>query len=176
MYHVTARAARGLLLFEDDIDFQTFLLQLGKTIQRMEWVCPSFCLIPNHFHLLIETPTANLAEGMHRLNGHYAQTYNQRHGGRGHVFQGRYSDTLIQSEGHLLEVHRYIPLNPVRAGLCRRPEDWPWSSYAALIGCGNTAPCFAPEAVLELFDGPGDPRHQFAAFVEQGLIEDFLAA
>jgi len=88
----------------------------------------------NHYHLLVETPKANLAKGMRQLNGVYAQSFNRRHGRDGHLFQGRYGARLVQADEHLLGVVRYIVRNPLRAGICTRLDDWPWSSHAATIG------------------------------------------
>jgi putative transposase len=177
MYHVCTRAARDGLLYADDIDYQLFLLQVGRVVKRLGWICRAYCLMPNHYHLMIETPEPDLAAGMHRINGQYAVTFNRRHNGWGHVFQSRYRSVLVQSERHFLEVHRYIALNPVRAGLCRRPEDWPWSSYATMFGGVTPTPFFNGSAALVGFeDGPGDPRDQLRSFVEAGLILEFPVA
>ena len=173
VYHVCTRAARNGLLYDDDVDFQLFLLHVGQVVKQLRWICRAYCLMPNHYHLQIETPEPDLAVGMHRINGHYATTYNRRHGGQGHVFQSRYRAALIQSEYHFLEVHRYIALNPVRAGLCRRPEDWPWSSYGAMFGPFAAPPFFVPEHALAGFDdGVRDPRQELRKFVEAGLMPD----
>ena len=170
VYHICTRAARDGLLYEDDVDFQLFLLHVGRVVTHLRWICRAYCLMSNHYHLLVETPEPNLAAGMHRINGQYALTYNRRHGGRGHVFQSRYRSALVQSESHFLEVHRYIALNPVRAGLCRRPEEWPWSSYGAMFGGFAPPPFFAAEHALAGFDdGPGDPRLALRKFVEAAL-------
>jgi hypothetical protein len=126
--------------------------------------------MPNHYHLMVETPEPDLAVGMHGINHQYAVTFNRRHDTSGHLFQGRYRSVLVQSESHLLELQRYIALNPVRGELCRRPEDWPWSSYAAMFGEVPAPPFFATAHALAAFDdGPGDAREQFRSFVEAGL-------
>jgi putative transposase len=153
IYHVTARGNRRQEVFTDAAERAFFLRLLSDVAVRHHWRCGGYCLLSNHFHLLVETPVASedLSAGMHRLNGRYAQAFNELHEVDGHLFQGRFGSTLIESEGHLLEVVRYIFLNPVRAGVCGTPDDWPWSSYAATVG-RSVAPAFlATEMVLELF-------------------------
>jgi hypothetical protein len=105
----------------------------------------------NHYHLLLETPQGNLARAMRQLNGIYTQTFNRRHQRVGHLFQGRYNAILIQRNAHLLEVARYIVLNPVRAGLATAPQDWEWSSYRATAGMGEVPPCLRLRWLLEQF-------------------------
>jgi REP element-mobilizing transposase RayT len=107
-------------------------------VEECRLICHSICLMGNHYHLLVETPEANISCAMQRLNGQYSQAFNRRHDRVGHLFQGRFKATLVQKESHLLEVSRYIVLNPVRAGIVRSPADWRWSSYRATAGL---APC-----------------------------------
>ncbi len=121
-------------LFRDEMDRKILLARLGIEVEERLWVCHAFCLLNTHYHLLVETPEPDLANGLHRLNGRYAWTFNTRSGRKGHVFEKRYHASLIESQGHLLEVVRYIALNPVRAGACRAPEEWSWSSYRATAG------------------------------------------
>jgi len=118
-----------ITVFEDDADRVSFLSVLDKVCGTYNWVCHAYCLMSNHYHLLIETPDANLSKGMRQLNGVYTQTHNRTHGRSGHVFQGRYKAILVQKENYLLELSRYIVLNPVRAGMVRSAKEWPWSSY-----------------------------------------------
>lgn len=135
LYHVFARGNDRRPLYDDDADFTRFLELLALGIDRHGWRCHAYCLMRNHYHLLVETPRANLSEGMRHLNGRYAQDFHRRHGTVGHLFQGRFRATLIEKdEGHVHTVVRYIARNPVAAEICERPQDWPWSSYAALIG------------------------------------------
>jgi hypothetical protein len=123
-----------------------------------------------HYHLLVETPHANLAAGMQRINGQYGQTFNWHHARRGHVFEGRYSSTLVQRQSHLLEVARYIVLNPVRGGLCQAPEGWPWSSYLATAGERAAPPFLVTDWILGLFDSAlTAARARYRAFVAEGL-------
>ena len=128
LYHLTARGDRREDIFLDDTDRQTFLDLLAKEIRQQRWRLYAYCLMSNHYHLLIETPEGNLVAGMRRLNGVYTQAFNRRHGRVGHVLQGRYKSILVDKDAYLLELARYIVLNPVRAGMVKRVQDWPWSS------------------------------------------------
>jgi len=115
--------------------------------------------MPNHVHLLLETPLPNLGVGMQRLQSQYAQIFNERHGRTGHLFQGRYGSVRITSDEQLWGVVTYIAMNPVRAGLCRRPEHWRWSSHAHMLA-GRPAPGWLDFAhLLGYFDGPGGEPH-----------------
>lgn len=134
LYHVTSRGDRREDIFEDDKDRETFLAILGDICGDHNWVCHAYCLMSNHYHLLIETPDANLSKGMRQLNGVYTQKFNRAHNRVGHVFQGRYKAILVDKNNYLLEVARYIVLNPVRAKMVRSVRDWRWSSYRATVG------------------------------------------
>ena len=129
-YHVMARATFGRRLFVLTDDRQYFERRLADVVSRYGWSCLAYCLLGTHYHLLVSTPEANLGEGMHRLNGMYAQAFNDRHDEFGHLFRSRYKTVLVEAEGHFLELFRYIALNPVRAGLCARPSDWRWSKLS----------------------------------------------
>ncbi len=107
---------------------------LGKVCARFNWVVQAYCQMSNHYHLLVETLDGNLSRGMSQLNGQFTQRFNRRHGVVGHLFQGRYKAILVQKGSYLLELARYVVLNPVRAGMVGRPEDWRWSSYPAAAG------------------------------------------
>ena len=134
LYHVTARGDRQEPIYEDDDDRKVFLDLLGKVIVEWNWVCQAYCMMGNHYHLLVETPDGNLAKGMRQLNGVYTQLSNRRHQRVGHLFQGRYKAILVDRDEYLLELGRYVVLNPVRARLVKRVEDWPWSSYRSMVG------------------------------------------
>jgi len=141
IYHVTSRGNAQAAIYFDDDDRQMFLALLGRCVEKFNWICHAFCLMDNHYHLLIETPDANLQEGMRQLNGVYTQYINRRHQRVGHLFQGRYKAILVDKDGYLLELCRYIVLNPVRAHMVSQPSEYTWSSYAAT--CGTvTAPSF----------------------------------
>lgn len=134
VYHVTSRGNARQKIVRDDQDRQAWLSVLGHVIDRFGWLCHAYCLMDNHYHLLVETPRANLSLGMRQLNGVYTQAFNRRHRRVGHLFQGRFKAILVEKDVHLLELSRYVVLNPVRAGLVARPEQWPWSSYGATAG------------------------------------------
>ena len=114
-------------------DRQQWLEVLNQVCERFNWVIHGYCQMTNHYHLLAETVDGNLSRGMRQLNGLYTQKFNRRHHESGHLFQGRYKAILVQKDSHLLELTRYVVLNPVRAGMVMRPEDWPWSSYNATV-------------------------------------------
>lgn len=167
IYHVTTKGCAERFIYLDDTDRRCFETIFAGVLERHGWSCSSFCLMGTHYHFLVTTPLADLASGMQRLNGQYAQTFNQRHGGVGHVFQGRYGSEFIQSDSHLLEVTRYIALNPVKAGLCRRPTEWPWSSYGETLGVRSPRPFVDTNSLLSLFaEDPDLARSRFQAFVE----------
>jgi putative transposase len=171
-YHVTMRGNAKQRVFLDDWDFTWLLGQLEVTVTRHEWICFAYCLLGNHFHLCVATPKANLAEGMRLLNGTYAQRFNRRYDRVGHVFQGPYRSRLIKDDRQLLATSRYIALNPVRAGLCSRPELWPWSSYRATIGLEKAPPWLAVDALLARY---GTERRA-AALEYRRLVESELSA
>jgi putative transposase len=134
VYHVTARAVAAALLFRDDDDRMLMLYLLLDTVRRYGWDCHALCLMGTHYHLILETTRPRLSDGFQRLNGRYAQSFNARYERAGHVFGARFSSWLIESEEHLAAAIRYVLENPVRAGLCDRPEDWPWSGTRAALG------------------------------------------
>ena len=129
VYHLTARGNRQEAIFQDEEDRLEFLVILNKTVHRYNWICHAYCLMDNHYHLLVETLDANLSFGMRQLNGMYTQYFNRRHSKVGHVFQGRYKSIVVEKDAHLLELCRYIVVNPVRAMMTDHPGKWPWSSY-----------------------------------------------
>ena len=131
LYHVTARGNARAPIFLEDADRQLLLATLGDAHERHGWLCHAYCLMPNHYHLLLGTPEANLSQGMRQLNGLYTQRFNRRHDRVGHVFQGRFKGILVERGAHLLELARYIVLNPVRAGIVACAEAYRWSSLRA---------------------------------------------
>ena len=151
LYHVTSRGDRQEDIFEDDTDRKSFLSILDKTSGTYNWVCYAYCLMDNHYHLLIETPNANLSKGMRQLNGVYTQTFNRLHNRVGHVFQGRYKAILVEKHSYLLELARYIVLNPVRATMVASAADWPWSSYLATVGHSKGPACLCTNWLLANF-------------------------
>ncbi|MTV36097.1 transposase [Duganella radicis] len=129
LYHVTSRGDRKSAIFRDDTDRAMWLQTLAEVCAHFRFSVHAFCQMGNHYHLLVETLDGKLAQGMRQLNGVYSQYFNRRHKLVGHVFQGRYQAILVERQNYLLELSRYIVLNPVRAGMVGRPEDWPWSNF-----------------------------------------------
>jgi REP element-mobilizing transposase RayT len=170
LYHVTSRGNARRSIFKDDKDREMFLSILEEINDRYHWLCHAYCLMNNHYHLVIETPDANLSKGMRQLNGVYTMRFNRHHGSVGHVFQGRYKAIVVQKESHLLEVCRYVVLNPVRARVVETPEPWRWSSYRATAGLERAHPCLTTDWVLGQF---GSKRRRaekrYRAFVMDGI-------
>ncbi len=131
IYHVTSRGDRREPIFDDDADRELLLAIVAQTLQRCDAQMLAYCLMGNHYHFVLYTRRANLSVLMQQLNGIYTQAYNRRHGKVGHLFQGRFKAILVDRESYLLEVCRYVELNPVRAGLVAHAGDWHWSSYRA---------------------------------------------
>jgi putative transposase len=134
IFHIATRAVDAAFAYRASVDRRDFLDLLWTTVGTYEWFCQSYCLMGTHYHLIVQTPNANLASGMQTLNGRYAQRFNWRYDRRGHLFGGRFMSVYIRDDTHLIAAHRYVARNPVRAGLCARPRDWQWSSYRALVG------------------------------------------
>jgi len=173
LYHVTAHSNFGRVVFRGDEERGQFLAMLELGVTRFGWSCRSYCLLSTHYHLLVATPDPDISAGMQYLNGRYAQWANWHRGERSHVFEGRFRAVLVESESHALEVHRYIALNPVRAGLVRDPEQWPWSSLRALLG-HERAPSFLDiETVLAKFGAAkATARRRLRTFIRAGLAAD----
>jgi putative transposase len=175
-YHVTARGARQLPLFFDEIDYTRGLSILRKTVELFGWKCHGYAFLPNHYHLFVQTPEPNISAGMQYLNHRYAVRFNIRHGLAGHAFDRRFHSVDVVREPHFLEVGRYIALNPVRAGLCAAPGEWPWSSYTATVGAVVPPDYLTVDFVRSLFsDVEGIGGAAFATFVMAGLEEAALA-
>jgi len=169
VYHVTSRGNEKKPVFKDDTDRENFLNIVQHVNKRYNWLCHAYCLMTNHYHLLIETPDGNLSLGMRQLNSVYTQLFNKRHGRPGHLFQGRYKAILIQKDSHLLEVCRYVVLNPVRAKMVDKPEGWKWSSYLATGGKAKPHPCLTPDWVLGQFSRKrGKAEQEYRKFVSWG--------
>lgn len=170
LYHVTSRGNARAAVFHDDGDRTIFLSVLGDVVTRHGWLAHAYCLMGNHYHLLIETPQPNLSHGMRQLNGVYTQRYHRRHGTVGHLFQARYHAVLVEKESHLLELCRYVVLNPVRAGMVARPEDWPWSSYRQTMGGTQAVDYLFTDWVLAQFgERRSEAREAYRRFVEEGV-------
>jgi REP element-mobilizing transposase RayT len=170
VYHVTSRGNAREPIFRDDRDREMLLKILEEVNERFHWLYHAYCLMDNHFHLMIETPDGNLSKGMRQLNGIYTIRFNKRHHTVGHVFQGRYKAILIQKDSHLLEVCRYVVLNPVRAKLVETPERWKWSSYRGTAGIGKLHPCLTADWVLGQFGAKRrEAERRYRGFVRDGI-------
>jgi REP element-mobilizing transposase RayT/phage pi2 protein 07 len=172
VYHVTSRGNAKGMIFDDEQDRLKFLDVLGSVIKKHRWLCHAYCLLDNHYHLLIETPEGNLSRGMQQLNGIYTQAFNRRHNRPGHLLQGRYKAILVEKDSYLLALCRYIVLNPVAAGMVRTPEDWPWSSYRATAGMAIAPELLTPDWVLAQFAPTRrEACRLYRAFVCQGVSQ-----
>jgi hypothetical protein len=157
-----------MAIYRDDEDRELFLQLLGQEIARSEWRCLAYSLMRTHYHLLIHLTKETLSSGFQRLNSRYAQRYNLRHGRRGHLFERRFRDVLVESEAHRFEVSRYIHLNAPRAGVCRLPEQYPWSDYAATIGLVDPDPLVDASSTLDVFGRDlANARRRYVQFVEE---------
>jgi REP element-mobilizing transposase RayT len=141
VFHVTVRGVARLEIFLDTLHYRTFFDTFDATSLRFEWYCHRYCALPNHFHLIVETTRERLSKGMHRVNFLYAQWFNAVHNRSGHVFQNRFGARVVETEEYFEAACEYVDLNPVRAGLCARPEEWPWSSaYEAAQTAASVQP------------------------------------
>ncbi|MEH8019588.1 transposase [Rheinheimera muenzenbergensis] len=169
LYHITSRGNERKAIYFDDTDFELFLTLLGKVCEQYNWVVHAYCLMTNHYHLLLETPDANLSKGMRQLNGMYTQAVNRKHKRVGHLFQGRYKGILVDKDAYLLELSRYIVLNPIRANMVQALDDWPWSSWHATMGNTVSPDWLDTDALLGMFAKQRKvAREKYAVFIEQG--------
>ncbi len=170
LYHLTSRGNAQNDIFCDDADRNMFLLVLASTIAHFGWQLHAYCLMGNHYHLLAATPKANLSRSMARLNGAYTQYFNRRHARVGHVLQGRFKAIVVERESYLLELARYIPLNPVRSGLVPSVEQWHWSSYRAHAGLESPPSWLQMAPVLERFsEDTARAAQHYRQFVHAGV-------
>jgi putative transposase len=152
LYHITSRGNEQRPIFRDDVDRKMFLTFLGDAVQRFGWSVTAWVLMTNHYHLVVQTPDPNLSRGMHWLNGTYVGWFNRRHKRSGHLFQGRFDAVLVEKETYFREVLRYVVLNPVRAKMVARPEEYRWSSYRSSAGLEPAEDWLDLASVLGLFD------------------------
>jgi REP element-mobilizing transposase RayT len=169
LYHVTARGSAQGDIYLCDEEREVFLSLLETACKRYDWYCHAYCLMSNHYHLLIETNTPSLSKGMKYLNGTYTQYVNRKNKRVGHVFQRRYKAILVQKESYLLELSRYIVLNPVRARMVRTAKDWPWSSYRGTAGLFKAQPCLTTDWILSVFaKTKKTAQERYRSFVQEG--------
>lgn len=169
LYHVTVRGNGGAAIYLDESDREAFLDLLRREVEQQGWRCFAFCLMNNHYHLLLQTPEANLSRGMRRLNGVYTQRFNRHHQRAGHLLQGRFKSIVVDKDSYLKELCRYVVLNPVRAGMVKSAKDWRWSSYRATAGQIKGPKWLDIRSVLELFGTePKVASQRYRRFVSEG--------
>jgi putative transposase len=163
-YHLTSRGSDGQAIVRDDLDRLDFLRWLSRIVFAERWRLLTYCLITNHYHLLLRAEETGFATGMRLLNCGHAHRMNRKHGRSGHLFRNHYSWQPVENDEHLLEAVRYILLNPVRAGICEKPEDWRWSSYRAIADLDLPPDFLALTDVLSIFGTT--PTRARAAFLD----------
>jgi REP element-mobilizing transposase RayT len=175
IYHITSRGNEKQPVFKDAVDREMFLDIFSQVNERYNWICHAYCLMNNHYHLIIETPDGNLSVGMRQLGGVYTQAFNKRHKRVGHLFQGRYKAILIQIESYLLEVCRYVVLNPVRARAVEKPEMWKWSSYQATVGKKKPHSCLTTTWILGQFGTKRSIAEKaYQKFIQAGIKQESI--
>jgi putative transposase len=168
IYHVNGKAVDGVKLFRDEVDRVRFLELLIEQASLSEWCILGYCLMTTHYHLILQLRELTLSSGFQRMNSLYARRYNKRHDRRGALWQRRFFDSIVETDGHLCETIRYVALNPVRASMCATPEDWPWSNYASSIGVAVPDFVVDERELLRLFGTRRDrARKTLRAFVEE---------
>ena len=173
LYHITDRGNEKKAIFRDDKDRHRLLQYVAEGADTFQLCIHAFCLMDNHYHFEIETPRGNLSQAMQWLNTAYTVSFNRRHGRSGHLFQGRYKATLVDKETHLLALTRYIHLNPVRAGMVARPEEYVWSSYRDYITSRREWVWLQTEWILRQFaEGKALARKRYQRFVEEGISRE----
>jgi putative transposase len=170
-YHVSTRGNRKQEIVRDARDCLRLRAILREVVLRRDWACFAYCFMRNHYHLVVRCPAPDIAKGMREINHLVALTFNRRYGYQGHLFERRYWSELIETDAYLLNTIRYIALNPVRAGLAAKPEDWPWSSYPGSVGFVPADDFVALDELLKMF-APIRERAQHALhdFVSAGMV------
>lgn len=164
-FHITARGVDRSSIYADSQDRRSFLRILGTMCDRYGAVCHAYCLMDNHYHLLVESLNARISSAMQHLNGTHGRRFNRRWGRTGHLFQGRFHANLVEKESYLLEVVRYIELNPCRSGLVSHPVEWEWSSFRPRLGRSRVPACLCVETVLKRFGDESSAREGYARFI-----------
>jgi REP element-mobilizing transposase RayT len=170
VYHVTARGNERKAIVRDDVDRARFLDTLAAMVDQYGVLCHAWVLMDNHYHLLLETPAPNLSLAVRYLNGVYTQRFNRRHRRVGHLFQGRFKAIVVEKEAYLLELCRYVVLNPVRAGVVKDPAASPWSSYRATAGLTPAPGWLTVDWLLAQFGRTQRAAQaQYRQFVAEGM-------
>jgi len=175
LYHITDRGNERKSIYRDDADRRKMMKYIAEAVEKYSLIIHAFCLMENHYHFEIETPRGNLSQAMHWLKTAYAVYFNKHHKRNGHLFQGRFLSALVEKETHLMALTRYIHLNPVRAGMVERPEDYLWSSYREYIRTGRRWEWLEIGWTLDQFGGTSRTgRQYYRQFVEEGILERSL--
>ena len=170
LYHITSRGNAKMPIFDDDNDRVRFMCILEDAVKRFNWIIHAYCLMDNHYHLLVETVDGILSKGMRHLNGVYTQCFNRRHNVVGHIFQGRFKSILVNRESHLLELCRYVVLNPVRAGMVKQADQYRWSSYKATAGLEGIPAFLTVDWILCQFGRKkAEAQKAYREFVHTGI-------
>lgn len=173
-YHITSRGNEKREIFRSRADRERFFFYLESAVERYGAVIHSYCLMTNHYHLLLQTPHGNLSEIMRYVNGAYTTYFNIKRKRSGHLFQGRYKSIVLDADEYAIELSRYIHLNPVRAGMVAKPDDHEWSSYRLFTGISSSPGWLKTEFILSQF-GTRDPQRQYRAFVEDLLDAEYVS-
>ncbi len=168
---MTCRGNEKREIFRDAVDRRDLLDLIGRVVDTLRWRVHAYVLMGNHYHLLLETPEPNLSRGMHQLNGIYTQRFNRRYERVGHLFQGRFKSILVEKDAHLLELIRYVVLNPVRAGIAPGPGQWDWSNYLATAGLARAPVWLEVNWTLAQFGGGALAADRYRQFVDAGMRE-----
>ncbi|HBK35170.1 hypothetical protein A2239_04080 [Candidatus Uhrbacteria bacterium RIFOXYA2_FULL_40_9] len=175
VYHITSRGNKKEPIFYNPKDRLAFFSTIKSVIKLHNWICHAYCLMDNHYHLLIETPDGNLSDGMRDLNSNYTQVFNKTHSTVGYLLQGRFHSFIIEKETYLLEVARYLVLNPVRAQIVQHPKDWEWSSYNATCGLSHGESFLTTDGILAMFSiDKAKAQQQYKQFILDGLYGDSI--
>ena len=169
-YHLSSRGSDRRQIYASRDDRNLFLKLLGIASAKYAWTVLAYCLMTNHYHLVVQIPEAGLSSGMQWLNGGFSRITNRQQGREAHLFRNRFASRVIESDAHLLAACRYVVLNPVAAGLCERAEDWEWSSYRATAGLERNPGFLADVALLKRFaPATEDARRLYREFVDDGV-------
>jgi len=173
LYHIMIRGNEGGTLFKDAHDYGAFCKRLQTAVELFSLECYAYCLLPNHYHLFLCTPDANLSKAMQWLGTAYTVWFNRRHQRYGHLFQGRYKALLVEGDAYFWEVSRYIHLNPVRAGLVEDCVDWLWSSYPGYCHKSKQEAYVTYDRILNMTGGTrSQARRAYRRYVTRGIREE----
>jgi REP element-mobilizing transposase RayT len=172
-FHIGTRSIYENACFRAIDDRLDFLDIFSTVVETYGWSCKSYCLMGSHYHLVVQTPTPNLSNGIQLLNGKYAQRFNWRHGRHGHLFGGRFWSRHLETDGHLFAALRYVARNPVAAGICEKPADWRWSSFRAIAGLDRPPGFLDLDSVLSLFNLRRQAaRAEYVRLVQDSMYQD----